>query len=62
MKSAGIKLEDAFSRRFTAVYAGDYDTDCDVDGKDLHTFSSAYAAKSPAADLNGDGEVNAESD
>ena len=57
---AGNNLEDDFSWSFTTVYAGDYDLDCDVDGKDLHTFSSAYAAESPAADLNDDGEVNAQ--
>ena len=54
------QMAETVSWSFTTNYAGDYDNDCDVDGDDLSTFSSAYAAGSPEANLNDGGEVNAE--
>ncbi len=57
---AGKPITEEVSWSFTTNDAYDYDMDCDVDGSDLATFVSAYAAGSSEADLNDDGDVNAE--
>lgn len=57
---AGNQMAEEVTWSFTTAYAGDYDSDCDVDGSDLSTFVSAYEAGSSDADLNDDGDVNAE--
>jgi hypothetical protein len=54
---AGNNMANDVSWHFTTAYAGDYDTDCDVDGEDLSVFSIAYADGSLEADLTRDGVV-----
>jgi hypothetical protein len=55
---AGNPITKEISWSFTTTEVCDFDMDCDVDGFDLLTFTSAYEAESPDADLNDDGEIN----